>query len=92
MDEALAKKLQVKPGRTARAVGAPVLWVAYPKKTSALASDLDRDHGWEPMTAAGFDPVSQVAIDDTWSALRWKRDPALREARAARGSVLARKR
>ena len=66
-----------------------ILWIAYPKKGSALAGDLDRDHGWEVIHQAGFDPVSQVALDETWSALRWKRDAALRASRVARGSVLA---
>src|SRR5947208_3047179 len=37
-----------------------------------------------PGHRARRDPVSQVAIDDTWSALRCRRNPALRAARAAR--------
>lgn len=49
------------------------LWCAYPKKSGALASDIDRDHGWEPLFEAGFLPVSQVAIDGNWSALRFRR-------------------
>jgi hypothetical protein len=49
------------------------LWVAYPKKSGRLRSDIDRDHGWEAMKAAGLLPVTQVAIDQDWSALRWRR-------------------
>lgn len=49
------------------------LWCAYPKKSGALAADIDRDHGWEPLHEAGFLPVSQVAIDADWSALRFRR-------------------
>jgi len=49
------------------------LWFAYPKKSGALASDLDRDHGWEPLREAGFLAVTQVAIDADWSALRYRR-------------------
>ena len=48
------------------------LWFAYPKKTGPVRSDLDRDHGWEPLTQAGFLPVAQVALDGTWSALRFR--------------------
>jgi hypothetical protein len=48
------------------------LWFAYPKKTGRLASDISRDKGWEPLAAAGLLPVSQVAIDDDWSALRFR--------------------
>ena len=50
-----------------------ILWVAYPKLTSKLAGDLSRDviHGGSP--ALGIDCVSQIAIDDDWSAMRMKR-------------------
>jgi len=63
----------------------PLLWVAYPKKSAAVSTDLSRDRGWEPIIEAGLDAVSQVSIDQTWSALRFRRDPRLRAARAARG-------
>jgi hypothetical protein len=51
-----------------------VLWFAYPKKTSkkSCTSDLDRDHGWVILTGRGFDKVRQIAIDDDWSALRFR--------------------
>jgi hypothetical protein len=49
-----------------------VLWMVYPKKTSALASDISRDAGWEPFDDAGWRPVSQIAVDETWSALRFR--------------------
>jgi hypothetical protein len=48
------------------------LWFAYPKKTGPIRSDLDRDHGWDPVTTEGLLPVTQVALDDTWSALRFR--------------------
>lgn len=49
-----------------------VLWVSYPKKSSGLNSDLTRDDGWKTLTARGYRGVSQVSIDATWSALRFK--------------------
>jgi hypothetical protein len=49
------------------------LWMAYPKGTSKnLTTDINRDHGWETMEEAGFRRVSQVSIDDDWSALRFR--------------------
>jgi hypothetical protein len=48
------------------------LWFAYPKKTGAIRTDITRDHGWEPLAQAGLLGVTQVAIDDTWSALRFR--------------------
>lgn len=49
-----------------------VLWFAYPKKSSGIKTDISRDSGWAPLTQNKFVPVTQVAIDDTWSALRFK--------------------
>jgi hypothetical protein len=51
------------------------LWIAYPKLSSGVGSDLTRDAGWEAVFQAGFRPVTQVAIDETWSALRFKPTP-----------------
>jgi hypothetical protein len=128
MDATLAKKLQLKPGQTLRALHAPegfeaeapeagpagsqppaaegvpapatlvfvtsfadaeervapavaaaladdLAWVAYPK-AGKLGTDLNRDSLAAFMTARGVRPVRQVAIDDTWSALRFR--PAAR--------------
>jgi len=49
-----------------------VLWIAYPKQSSGIKTDLNRDKGWEPLYKAGFGPVSQISIDTTWSALRFR--------------------
>ena len=48
------------------------LWFAYPKKTGAIATDINRDRGWEALAAHDLLPVTQIAIDDTWSALRFR--------------------
>jgi hypothetical protein len=49
------------------------LWMAYPKGTSRkYITDINRDHGWEWVEESGFRRVSQVAIDDVWSALRFR--------------------
>lgn len=46
-----------------------ILWVAYPKANKA---DINRDTLWPIVGDYGLRPVSQVAIDDTWSALRFR--------------------
>src|SRR5215467_13867366 len=48
-------------------------WAAYPKKSSGIESDLTRDEGWAALFDTGVRPVRQIAIDDTWSALRFRR-------------------
>lgn len=50
-----------------------VLWFAYPKKSSKrYQSDITRDQGWAALGAMGYEPVRQVAIDEDWSALRFR--------------------
>jgi hypothetical protein len=49
-----------------------LLWPAYPKQTGAVASDMSRERAWEAFAALDWRPVSQIAIDDTWSALRFR--------------------
>jgi hypothetical protein len=48
------------------------LWFAYPKKSGAYASDISRDQGWDALAVAGFLGVTQIAIDEDWSALRFR--------------------
>lgn len=56
------------------AAGDAVVWVAYPKGSSKrYTCEFNRDNGWERFGAHGFEPVRQVAIDEDWSALRFRR-------------------
>lgn len=59
---------------TARAIDDVILWMVYPKGTSKrYTCDFNRDTGWAALGAAGFEPVRMVAIDEDWSALRFRR-------------------
>ena len=49
-----------------------LLWFCYPKQSSKIKTDINRDTGWTIVRQAGLRPVTQVAIDDTWSALRFR--------------------
>jgi hypothetical protein len=49
-----------------------LVWISYPKKTSGTDSDLSRDVIREAMNGAGWRAVSIVAIDEVWSALRFR--------------------
>lgn len=54
--------------------GDAVVWFAYPKKTSKkYKSEINRDCGWEPLGKLGLEGVRQVAIDEDWSALRFRK-------------------
>jgi hypothetical protein len=46
-------------------------WLAYPK-AGKLGTDLNRDIIWKLMDGSGVRPIRQIALDDTWSALRFR--------------------
>jgi hypothetical protein len=57
-----------------KAQGDVVLWFAYPKGTSKkYKCEFNRDSGWKVIRSFGFDSVRQIAIDEDWSALRFRR-------------------
>jgi len=48
--------------------------VRLPQATSKrYKSEINRDTGWQALGQAGFEPVRAVAIDEDWSALRFRR-------------------
>lgn len=54
--------------------GDAVLWFCYPKSTSKkYRCSFNRDTGWQTLGALGFEGVRQVAIDEDWSALRFRK-------------------
>jgi hypothetical protein len=57
-----------------KAPGDAAVWFAYPKGTSKrYKCDFNRDTGWATLGRYGFEGVRQVAIDEDWSALRFRR-------------------
>jgi hypothetical protein len=88
---AFATKAAAVPALIARA-SAPLredgaLWIAYPKKGGDVDSDLSRDDLAAAAEPTGYVPVSIVALDATWSAMRLKPDAALAAVRAARAAA-----
>lgn len=68
-------ELDARSAALARAAdGDAVIWIAYPKGTSKrYRCEFNRDTGWKVLAAAGFETVRMVAIDEDWSALRFRR-------------------
>ncbi len=62
-DVPMAIKL-VKPGG--------LLWVSYPKQSSKVPTDLNRDVLWNVFPDKDWRPVTQISIDEVWSALRFR--------------------
>jgi hypothetical protein len=49
-----------------------LIWVSYPKGSSGVKTDINRDSIWAYARTVGVEAVSQVSVDDTWSAMRLK--------------------
>lgn len=49
------------------------IWLCYPKGTSKkYKSDINRNKSWQLFSPYNFEPVTQVAVDEDWSAMRFK--------------------
>lgn len=56
------------------AVGDALIWLCYPKGSSKkYKCEFNRDNGWAVPGKLGWEPVRMVAIDEDWSALRFRR-------------------
>jgi hypothetical protein len=49
-----------------------LIWIAYPKG-GAMGTDLDRDVLRDSLAKHGLEAVSLIALDATWSAMRFRR-------------------
>lgn len=59
-----------------------IFWIAYPKLASKIASDLSRDKSWLFVSAYGFEAVRMVALDNVWSAARFKKSDEIQEKKS----------
>lgn len=48
-----------------------ITYIAYPK-AGQLGTDLSRDSLWTMLQGQDIKPVRQIALDDVWSALRFR--------------------
>jgi hypothetical protein len=48
------------------------IWVSYPKGTSGVKTDINRDTIWRYVQILTMTANSMISIDDTWSAMRVK--------------------
>ena len=46
-------------------------WVAYPKTTSKIVTDLNRECSWNRLTCEGYESIERVELDHVWSAMRF---------------------
>lgn len=64
------RELERRFGTVAKAVGEGTLWIAWPKRSSGVETDLTEDVIREVALPAGMVDTKVCAIDETWSGLR----------------------
>jgi hypothetical protein len=55
--------------------GSTLFWIAYRKGGSKAGTDLNRDRLWEALVPWNWSPVTLIALDDRWSAMRFRPTP-----------------
>ena len=79
-----ASVLRRRLGSSGRAIfPAGMLWIAWPKKSSGVATDITEDTVREVALPTGLVDTKVCAIDETWSGLRLQWRKQLRDAGSA---------
>lgn len=53
------------------------LWIAYPKATSKIATNLNRSCSWNCITGEGYEDLDKVELDNVWVASRFMKAAAV---------------
>lgn len=46
-------------------------WIAFPKTSSKIVTDLNRSCNWDCVRNAGFERAHEIALDHVWTAMRF---------------------
>jgi len=49
------------------------LWIAYPKLTSKISTDLNREGSWSKLAGADYESTEQVSLDHVWHAVNFRK-------------------
>ena len=64
-------------------------WIAYPKPTSKIVSDLSRDCKWECLSDLGYESAKMVTLDHVWNAQRFTKIGQLKKLQEAATGITA---
>ena len=62
-------------------------WVAYPKTTSKISTDLNRECSWNRITCEGYESIERVELDHVWSAMRFTKGQEVTVSRKRQSAV-----
>jgi hypothetical protein len=63
-------------------------WIAYPKSTSKIVTDLKRACSWDCVRNAGFESTGEVPLDHVWTAVRFNKVVAPTAAKPSRRAAV----
>ncbi|CAM4132733.1 YdeI/OmpD-associated family protein [Paenibacillus alkaliterrae] len=66
-----------------------MLWITYPKGSSKIKTDINRDTGWKQMLKLNMEGVAMISVDDTWSSMRYRPEGTAPKKRTASASIAA---
>ena len=49
------------------------LWIASPKLTSKIVTDLNRESSWSKLANASYESIEQVSLDHVWNATQFRK-------------------
>lgn len=49
------------------------LWIAFPKRTSKIVSDLNRDCSWQVLNYNDFESDTEITLDHVWTAMLFQK-------------------
>ncbi len=64
-----------------------ILWITYPKKSSGIKSDLEMMSSWEELSKYGLNGVAAAAINETWTALRFRPKDQIKESESRNSEI-----
>jgi hypothetical protein len=67
------------------------LWVAFPKITSKIVTDLNRESSWNKLVAAGYESIEQVSLDHVWNASQFRKPDNMTEVEAEEITITAKR-
>lgn len=59
------------------------LWISYPKPTSKIVSDLNRDCSWSMLVDNKYEQIDEVTLDHVWTAVRFVREDMKKQIKVA---------
>lgn len=63
------------------------LWLIYPKKNSGIPTDLSMMSSWDEPAKYGLRPVASAAIDQRWSALRFRPETLVKVSESRNSAI-----